>query len=49
MKSMRNEFHKNSEEISQNSMENTCARVSFCFPMNFEKFLRIPLVAASEN
>ena len=39
-------------EISQNSQENTCARVSFfatllkkrlwhrCFPVNFAKFLR---------
>ena len=40
------------EQISQNSQENTCARVSFlikmqalwhiCFLMNFAKFLRIP-------
>ena len=38
-------------EISQNSQENTCARVSFliklqalgrCFPDNFVKFLRTP-------
>ena len=38
-------------EISQNSQENTCARVSFliqksfwrnCFPVNFAKFLRTP-------
>ena len=38
-------------EISQNSQENTCARVSFilkerlwhkCFPVNFAKFLRSP-------
>ena len=37
-------------EISQNSQENTCARVSFlikrlwhrCFPVNFVKFLRTP-------
>ena len=39
-------------EISQNSQENTCARVSFlikllasdhrCFPVNFVKFLRAP-------
>ena len=39
-------------EISQNSQENTCARVSFlikrlwhrCFPMNFAKFLRTPFL-----
>ena len=38
-------------EISQNSQENTCARVSFstkfvflCFPMNFAKFLVTPLL-----
>ena len=37
-------------EISQNSLENTCARVSFlkkrlshrCFPVNFLKFLKTP-------
>ena len=37
-------------EISQNSQENTCARESSlkkelwrkCFPVNFDKFLRIP-------
>ena len=35
-------------EISQNSQENTCTRISFlslwhrCFPVNFEKFLRKP-------
>ena len=40
-------------EISQNSRENTCARV-LCFPVNFVKFLRTPFfyrtppVAASE-
>ena len=39
-------------EISQNSQENTYARVSFlikrlwhrCFPMNFAKFLRTPFL-----
>ena len=39
-------------EISQNSQENTCARVSFlkkrlwqrCFPVNFVKFLRTPFL-----
>ena len=46
-------------EISQNSQENSCARVSFliklqpwgkkrlwhrCFPLNFSKFLRTPLL-----
>ena len=40
-------------EISQNSKENTCARVSLllkerlwhkCFPVNFAKFLRIPFL-----
>ena len=43
-------------EISQNSQENTCARVSFlitllkkrlwhrCFPVNFAKFLRTPFL-----
>ena len=37
-------------EISQNSQENTCARVSFlilwhrCFPVNFTKFLRAPFL-----
>ena len=37
-------------EISQNSLENTCARVSFliklhrCFPANFAKFLRTPFL-----
>ena len=45
-------------EISQNSQENTCARLSFlikknrlwhrCFPVNFAKFLRTPLMAASD-
>ena len=27
-------------KISQNLQENTCVRVSFCFPVNFTKFLR---------
>ena len=40
-------------KISQNSLENACARVSFlkkrrlwhkCFPVNFAKFLRIPFL-----
>ena len=38
-------------EISQNSQENSCARVSFliklqakCFPVNFVKFLRAPFL-----
>ena len=39
-------------EISQNSQENTCARVSFlkkilwhrCFPVNFSKFIRTPFL-----
>ena len=39
-------------KISQNSQENTCARVSFlkkrlwhrCFPVNFVKFLRAPFL-----
>ena len=40
-------------EISQNSQENTCTRVSFllkkrlwhrCFPVKFEKFLRTPIL-----
>ena len=39
-------------EISQNSQENTCARVSFltkglwhkCLPVNFAKFLRTPFL-----
>ena len=40
-------------EISQNSQENTCARVTFsiklqashrCFPVNFAKFLRAPFL-----
>ena len=30
-------------KISRNSQENTCARVSWCFPMNFVKFLRTPI------
>ena len=54
----RNNFSKNFRsshlevllKISQNSQENTCARVSFlinrlwkrCFPVNFVKFLRTP-------
>ena len=32
-------------EISQNSQENTCARVWHrCFPVNFAKFLRAPFL-----
>ena len=39
-------------KISQNSQENTCARVSFliklqayrCFPVSFAKFLRSPFL-----
>ena len=53
--SVRKEFSK----ISLNSQENTCTRVSFliklkrlwhrCFIVNFTKFVRPPLVAASPN
>ena len=45
-------------EISQNSQENTCVRVSFllkkrpwhrCFPLNFAKFLRTPFLQSTSG
>ena len=42
-------FQKVVRKISQNSQENTCARVSFfkCFPKNLHLYYLAPAVAAS--